>query len=126
MALSEEEKKKKANAKYQRKFRKKNLRDVRTGQRDRHAELKLIVYNHYSNSDIKCACCNERGYKFLCLDHINNDGAEDRKMNPSHQTGKGLYTRLISEGFPEGFQLLCYNCNMSKAIYGKCPHKEGI
>lgn len=24
--------------------------------------------------------------------------------------------------YPEGFQILCMNCNWGKGIYGECPH----
>jgi hypothetical protein len=118
------EEKRKANAKYQRKYRKRNLRDARKAQVNKSEELKLIVFNHYSNKNIRCACCEEDEYKFLTLDHTNNDGSEDRKNNPSHATGIGLYRRLIKNNFPEGIQILCWNCNMSKAFHGVCPHKE--
>jgi hypothetical protein len=33
---------------------------------------------------------------------------------------------LMSEGFPEGFQLLCANCNSAKAWFGGCPHGHVI
>jgi len=130
MAKTEEEKKK-ANAKYQKKYRKKNLRDSRKRQVEHYEKQKLLVYQHYAckecpsieNTNIHCACCGEAEYKFLCIDHINDNGAEDRKKNPSHATGRGLYTRLIKEGYPEGYQLLCFNCNMAKGIHGVCPHK---
>lgn len=131
-----EEEKKIANAKYQRKYRKKNLRDTRKREVSHYEKMKLEVYKHYACKDvyvvggeefpckeIHCACCDESEYKFLCIDHINNDGAKDRRDNPSHATGRGLYTRLIKEGYPEGYQLLCFNCNMAKGIHGKCPHE---
>jgi hypothetical protein len=122
MAKTEEEKKK-ANAKYQKKYRKKNLRDSRKRQVEHYEKQKLLVYKYYSVGRLECACCGESEYKFLCIDHINDNGAEDRKKNPSHATGRGLYTRLIKEGYPEGYQLLCFNCNMAKGIHGVCPHK---
>lgn len=120
--MDEAEKKKIANRKYQAKYRKKNLRDTRLKEILHYEKQKRIVYEHYSNGNVVCACCGEAEYKFLCVDHINDDGAEDRKKNPSHATGRGLYTRLIKDNFPEGYQILCYNCNMAKGIQGVCPH----
>ena len=29
---------------------------------------------------------------------------------------------LVQNNFPEGFQLLCNNCNLAKGFYGECPH----
>jgi hypothetical protein len=30
---------------------------------------------------------------------------------------------LIKNNFPDGFQVLCHNCNMSIGLYGYCPHQ---
>jgi hypothetical protein len=67
----------------------------------------------------KCVCCGETNEKFLSLDHKNNDGYKDRKK---HGTG-AMYQLCIKRGFPSSYQILCYNCNMARAIYGECPHK---
>lgn len=82
-------------------------------------EKKQIVLSHYSNGALKCAClnCNEQHIEFLTLDHINNDGY---KESVSHR--KTLYFYLFKMGLPEGYQVLCYNCNNTKAHYGSCPH----
>jgi hypothetical protein len=26
--------------------------------------------------------------------------------------------------FPDGFQVLCHNCNLAKGYYGECPHNS--
>lgn len=74
-----------------------------------------------------CACCGEREPKFLTLDHVNNDGAEHRRLIGSGSKnvgGKKTYAWLIANGFPLGFQVLCMNCNWGKARNGGvCPHK---
>ena len=31
---------------------------------------------------------------------------------------------LIKNNFPEGYQILCYNCNTVKARYGQCIHER--
>ena len=37
-----------------------------------------------------------------------------------------IYSWLIRNNYPEGFQVLCYNCNLGKAHNnGICPHKKG-
>ncbi len=67
----------------------------------------------------KCNCCGEKEKKFLCIDHINNDGVEHRK-----KIGSNIYSWLRKNNYPKGFQVLCYNCNNAKARYGKCPHQK--
>lgn len=65
----------------------------------------------------RCNCCGETRFEFLTLDHVNNDGKQERQLR-----GQQIYKRLIKEGFPTGYQILCYNCNCAKGIYGICPH----
>jgi hypothetical protein len=84
---------------------------------------KRRVFDHYGN---KCACCGESTYEFLTIDHVNNDGAKHRR-----ELGKGRYSYggnmaswLIKNNFPKGFQILCFNCNCAKGLYGKCPHNH--
>jgi hypothetical protein len=76
-----------------------------------------LVFNHYGN---KCVCCGESNQAFLSIDHINNDGAK-HKRELGRRT---LYTWLIKNMFPDGFQLLCMNCNCAKQWWGKCPHQD--
>ncbi|MFA5706889.1 MAG: HNH endonuclease [Candidatus Neomarinimicrobiota bacterium] len=68
----------------------------------------------------KCACCGETEWKFLSLDHVDNDGAEHRRKIGQSR----IYEWAEDNGYPDNLQLLCYNCNMAKAFYGKCPHQE--
>ena len=69
----------------------------------------------------KCACCGEDEKLFLEIDHINNDGAQHRSRDTDSAT---MVRWLIKNNFPEGFQLLCSNCNMAKGRHGKCPHNN--
>lgn len=77
-------------------------------------EKRLKVLKHYGN---KCVCCGEKQIEFLAIDHIENNGAEHRKTFKIN-----IYDWLIKNNYPKGFQILCHNCNMAKAFYGKCPH----
>ena len=73
-----------------------------------------------------CACCGEKEPKFLTLDHVNNDGAAfRRKIAGSRQAaGHTTYRWLVRNGFPEGYQVLCMNCNHGKRMNGGvCPHQ---
>lgn len=82
---------------------------------------RIEVLNHYSNGLICCNCCGERNLEFLTLDHINNDGAKHRKEITK---GNSVIHWVRANNFPEGFQVLCMNCNWAKSKYHGCPHKK--
>ena len=67
----------------------------------------------------KCTCCGESNYEFLAIDHVYNDGKEDRKYRSCQQ----LLRYIIKNKYPVQYQILCHNCNLSKAFHGYCPHK---
>lgn len=72
----------------------------------------------------KCACCGESHIEFLTVDHINNDGKVQRANNRKFSGDK--FYKWILKNWPDldyDLQLLCWNCNEAKQIYGKCPHK---
>ena len=66
-----------------------------------------------------CTCCGETVKEFLQIDHINNDGAKHRKA-----VGNYIYNWLKQNNYPQGFRLLCANCNWSRGVYGHCPHEK--
>jgi len=76
---------------------------------------RLEVLKAYSGEKPKCACCGEEHIEFLTVDHING-----RKDVP--ETGQRLYRWLKINNYPEGFQVLCMNCNYAKGKFGNCPH----
>jgi hypothetical protein len=74
--------------------------------------LKMTIMKHYSQSEIPyCKMCNEIRHEFLSIDHMNNDGAEHRKTISS---GKQMYHWLRAKNYPEGYQVLCLNCQFRK------------
>lgn len=84
------------------------------------AALRQRVLEHYGRA---CACCSDSIERFLTIDHINNDGAAHRKE--IKWSGSSLYVWLEGNGFPPGFQTLCYNCNIGRHQNGGiCPHKD--
>lgn len=87
-------------------------------------KLKREVLSHYSGGgEPKCCCCGMAdSIHFLTLDHINNDGKEDRKI---HGLGMVFYARMKKLGYPTHLQTLCFNCNLGKKLNGGvCPHKS--
>lgn len=83
---------------------------------------KDAILDHYGRF---CACCGEDEPVFLSLDHINGDGAAHRR-EMRKRSGASLYALLIKEGFPAGFQVLCFNCNFAKRTGNACPHAQII
>jgi hypothetical protein len=68
-----------------------------------------------------CACCGEDKQEFLTIDHVNGDGAAERRR--IGKEGSAFYKWLKQQGFPPGrYRTLCYNCNCSIGFYGYCPH----
>lgn len=84
-------------------------------------QLRKEILEAYGN---KCACCDESHPEFLAVDHINGGGNQHKKQL-GISGGLGFYRWLKQQDFPkEDFQILCHNCNLSKAFYGYCPHNK--
>ena len=99
----------------------KKLRRHEADRKKRNIEvLRQAAYAAYGG--FKCACCGETEELFLTIDHMDNDGNKHRK-----EIGSGaqrLYAWLRNNGYPDGFQVLCMNCNMGKHRNGGiCPHQ---
>jgi len=83
--------------------------------RDRYRALAI---EHYGG---KCACCGETEPDFLSFDHIGGGGSKHRK---GVLRGRSMGAWLVRNGYPEGFRILCHNCNLSIGFYGYCPHQQ--
>lgn len=87
--------------------------------------LKLEIMEYYSGA-VCCGCgCDD--IDVLCLDHIDNDGATERKRlsisSRGNRAGCTTYAALKKEGYPPGLQVLCANCNLKKEIMLKRKHR---
>jgi len=87
----------------------------------------IMAYGGY-----ECACCGETEEMFLSLDHVHNDGASHRReIGAGIGNGKGGSSRTLKwlkdNSYPDGFQVLCMNCNHGKARNnGICPHQAKL
>lgn len=108
-------KKQKRDAEYQ----KDNKESINEYRRSRYAKLKRRVIEHYAGSPPKCWCCLESVYDFLTIDHINGGGIHEHRKLP----GVAFFFSLIKRNFPEGYRILCWNCNGSRGHFGYCPHE---
>ena len=98
--------------------------------------LKVLQYysKRLSKSDIPCCnCCGQNSHtEFLAIDHIAGKKQMDsepelRKIGYSSKLdGSTLVKWIMDNDFPEGFQILCTNCNSAKGYSkdNKCPHES--
>jgi hypothetical protein len=58
-----------------------------------------------------CAHCGFEDERALSLDHVKDNGSEERTRLGRH----GVYKRARDEYLPEEYQILCMNCQFIKA-----------
>jgi hypothetical protein len=84
--------------------------------------LKLEVLRHYSGAEIPF--CKDpfnqhiipyTDIRALSVDHLDGKGSEHRKTEKI----KDFYWWLKRNNYPEGFQVLCMNCQTIKKVIGK-------
>jgi hypothetical protein len=148
LVLTDEERrsrKKAADRKYNLKPERKLKQKARNKKPERKAYAKnyrdssrLVILQHYSkvlsNSSIPCCrCCGLNSHvHFLDIDHIKGKKQMDSEPElvrigySSKLHDLRLHRWIISNGFPDGFQILCKNCNFAKGMEknnNKCPHE---
>lgn len=109
-------------AAYLREWRKKNPEASRAIHKRWRDKIRFEVLVAYGGDPPTCACCGEDRLPFLTLDHMNGGGNEDRRARGHRGSGPAFYTDLKKKGWPEGFRVLCWNCNAAIGILGECPH----
>lgn len=93
--------------------------------RERQRLLKIKVLTHYGkNGELKCCWpgCEVDDNDCLTLDHINNDGAKQRKKfsgNEHEGTGPAYNYFIVRSGFPKDLQTLCANHQLKKETLRK-------
>lgn len=82
---------------------------------------RLEALRHYGGERPCCKCCGEDKYEFLMLDHINDNGHEQRKLAGGGSVALNKW--LKRNKWPTGIEVSCHNCNLAREFYGICPHK---
>lgn len=104
------------------KYQQENPEKLKEIRRKTTFKIKMETLTKYGGI---CKCCGESEVKFLAIDHINNDGAKQRRELKETKGGTGsFYYWLKRNNYPDGYQVLCHNCNMAKAFYKTCPHQN--
>jgi hypothetical protein len=70
---------------------------------------KVLVIGYYSNGTNQCARCGYKDMRALQIDHVNGGGEEHRRV-----IKQDFYVWLIKNSYPEGYQVLCANCQILK------------
>lgn len=100
----------------------KNKLEILAKTKEKRKEIRETVLTHYGKT---CQCCGETIDQFLCIDHMDNNGASHRK-EIKVDAGMNFYRWIIKNNFPNNLQVLCYNCSCAKGFFGKCPHKQTL
>jgi len=111
--LREEKKKEIARIKNMRRsteYNHKNHFEIYEQVRERNQELKKMVFGHYSKGIFKCVWCGYTDVRALTIDHMNGDGAKHRR----EIKGGDIKRWIIKNNFPDGFQIMCMNCQFIK------------
>lgn len=88
-------------------------------------KLREDTFSHYGK---KCSVCGIDDSDVLTIDHTAQDGAKHRKelaerkgatsTSRGRYSGYKFYQWLRTNGYPQGFRTLCFNCNI-KAFRNK-------
>lgn len=90
-----------------RKYRKQNPDHYRAQSRKSKRKLVDQVFNKYG---LKCVRCGFNDRRALTLDHVMNNGAEERKAIGE----RGVYRRSLKDQHTNEYQVLCMNCQFIK------------
>jgi hypothetical protein len=88
----------------------KNRKKYLSWHQKRLERLKMEVISHYTQGTLKCKC-GFSDIRALTIDHINGGGSKERK----NFRGEQFLRKIIKEGFPSIYQVLCMNCQFIKA-----------
>lgn len=110
--------------KYHKQYYQEHKEELLEYQKQYRQRLKREVLDHYSalrgqkdwdGSSIKtpcCGCCQETSLENLCIDH--KAGGGDKHRESLKRGGVNFYLWLKQQGYPEGYQTLCSDCNGKK------------
>lgn len=97
----------------------KKTESQRSHNREYMLKRKTAVFKHYSHGSFCCAQCGFSDIRALSVDHIEGGGRQHRR-----EINQPIYHWLFKNGFPEGYQILCMNCQFIKRTENnECSNK---
>lgn len=112
-----------AQQKYRKSHREICIKRTVASNRKTRRHYRELAIAHYGGTPPSCKCCGELEKRFLTIDHMNGGGRQHRLV--MNNKAGGVAGWLVKSGYPDGFQVLCMNCNWGKYINnGTCPHKN--
>lgn len=95
---------------YPAKYRTTNRDIINKKSREKELTKRKLVLKHYSHGELCCSLCKINEFDVLVIDHINGGGNRERK-NLKNVGGSRFYQWLMTNKYPEGYRVLCWNCN---------------
>lgn len=102
-----------------RQYREEHRERMNAYWRDYRARVKAETLEHYGAACV-CVCCGNAYELHLTLDHVKGGGTAERKA----RAGAPSWRIARQEGFPDRFQVMCWNCNWAKHYGGECRCQE--
>lgn len=75
----------------------------------------ILAYGGYC----QCPGCDEKRIDFLTIEHIKNKG-----FKLIYDATGSLIRKLKALGWPKGYTVFCWNCNLSTRKGFPCPHSD--
>jgi hypothetical protein len=95
---------------------------------NRNNNTRIDILTHYGNGILACVACGENQLPCLSIDHIKGKGTQHRHQTGIPKGGVNFYRWLQKQGYPEGYQTLCMNCQYIKRDlakeYGNIPKED--
>jgi len=101
-----------------RKLRAENPEKYAAQSRAAKKRLKDKVFAMYGAA---CSCCGFSDMRALTLDHVLNNGAEERKELGE----RGVYNRAIERHRSNEYRILCMNCQFIKRVEAQRQNQHG-